>query len=157
MSGWKSFFGRFLVAGGTVVGLIACGCSSGESEFVPVRGTVLLDGKPLALKQVVFSPEAGTPGLGSGAMTQADGSFELLATVGGAVKTIKGARPGEYRVTVVEPASDSTGELAKPNEGVRIPTVYNRRQTTPLVVTVGREQDVIDIELHTNVKRTRRE
>jgi hypothetical protein len=156
MSGWKSSFGRFVVAGGAVVGLIACGCSSGEAEFVPVRGTIVLDGKPLALKQVVFSPEAGTPGLGSGALTQADGSFELLATVGGAVKTIKGVRPGEYRVTVVEPATEGSVELARPNEGVRIPTVYTDRQTTPLVITVGTKSDAIEIELHTKAKKARR-
>jgi hypothetical protein len=143
---------RAWLAACMVAGLLVCGCSSRGRGLVPVRGRATLDGAPLAWKGVFFHPEPGTPGLGSSGVTQADGSFELLAGVGGALETFKGAMPGEYRVTVEEPAYDYAGESGQPVVRARIPAVYTQRQTTPLRVTIGDENDTVEIRLDSKAK-----
>jgi len=143
---------RAWLAVGILAALLVCGCNSRGRGLVPVRGRVTLDGQPVAWKSLFFHPEPGTPGLGAGCITQADGSFELLAVVGGALETMKGAMPGEYRVTVEEPVYDYAGESGQPVVRARIPAVYIQRQTTPLRVAVGEKNDAVEILLDAKAK-----
>ena len=151
---------------GTLATLLAIamaspGCTKTEPRLVVVRGTLLLDGQPLVAKSILFSPEDGTAGLGAGANSRADGSFELLAIIPGSVRNQAGVIPGTYRVVVAEPmiAIDTAKPAAdgepSPAVGFRdvraekgeIPAAYRSRQTTPLIVEVTPETGVMTIEL----------
>jgi len=145
---------------------VACGCGESGPRVVPVSGKVTLDGVPLAHKTIQFIPNIGTPGSGAGATTNAEGTYELIATRGGALVDCKGVCPGDYKVVVVEPmfpidveikpAAD-TGEPApaiglsapgprKP-KGQIIPKIYGTRETTPLAVIVPEKGGMLAIEL----------
>jgi len=154
---------RFGMLLGLTVTTIGCGPSG--PDLVPVRGTLTLDGQPLGQKNLYFSPEAGTPGLGAGGNTNSDGSFELLAVVGGALNDMKGAQVGKYRVVVSEPmfpietemqvqGQGSEPEVAiglpqapKRGEKPTIPSAYSNKETTPLVVEVKAGENDLVIEL----------
>lgn len=159
------------VFSGTIVmtvmsGLLATvtGCSRpAPPPLVTVHGTLRLDGRPLAGKSILFSPEEGTPGLGAGANSRVDGAFELLAIVPGSVRNSIGVRPGMYRVVVSEPLiaieateqSPSGGDVPPPAVGFRserigkgeIPAKYRSRETTPLIVEVTKQTQIMDIDL----------
>jgi hypothetical protein len=143
------------------VALASPGCTKTGPRLVVVRGTLLLDGQPLVAKSILFSPEDGTAGLGAGANSRADGTFELLAIIPGSVRNQAGVMPGTYRVVVAEPliAIDTAqpaadGEPA-PAVGFRdvraekgvIPAVYRSRETTPLIVEVTPETGAMTLEL----------
>jgi hypothetical protein len=132
--------------------LAGCGGSSRPSEYVPVRGMVTLDGKPLPLKSICLYPEEGTAGLGAKALTKEDGSVELEAVVGGATKVIKGVVPGKYRVTVSnlepdlgDPEALHTSHVRKPS--ITIPSVYSSSDSTPLNIEVTQGMSDIVLEL----------
>jgi hypothetical protein len=110
------------------VGTIA-GC--GQSEAVPVTGTVLLNGQPAANAEVIFTPTKGRLASGS---TDASGRFTLST---GAPND--GAVPGDHKVTVVEyyppgkpPPMTASGAPS------RFPANYADTSLTPLKVTVER-------------------
>jgi len=143
--------------------IVVAGCTKAEPRLVAVRGTLLLDGKPLVAKSILFSPEEGTDGLGAGANSRADGSFELLAIMPGSVRNQAGVMPGRYRVIVSEPiipidlaeepaAGDGGPAPAVGFRDVRavkggIPAVYRSRETTPLIVEVAPGTGAMNIEL----------
>jgi len=142
--------------------IVAAGCTRAEPQLVAVRGTLLLDGQPLVAKSILFSPEEGTGGLGAGANSRADGSFELLAIMPGSVRNQAGVMPGRYRVIVSEPmipidvAEPAAGDGGPaPAVGFRdaragkggIPAVYRSRETTPLIVEVAPGTGTMTIEL----------
>jgi len=95
----------------------------------PVRGTVFLDGAPLAGAYVVLQARAGGKGGRGDARTEADGSFVLSTYQPG-----DGAVEGEYAVTVVlrQPFVDAAGRPG-PNQ---LPERYSKVETTPLRVEV---------------------
>ncbi len=152
----KAFAVLVRLASALGVVLLVVGCGSEGPELIPVKGTLTLDGTPLASKNLYFSPEPGTPGLGAGGNTKPDGTFELLAVVGGAVKDMKGAPPGSYRVVVSEPMFPIETELeiqgvsAEPEVAIglpqrdprdraaqQIPSLYGNKDSTPLRVQIG--------------------
>lgn len=117
-------------------GVIAlCGCAAEGDEFLPVAGTVTLDGKPLSVGAVSFRPDA-SKGNGSLHIPTAEidkqGRYELV-TIGR-----KGAPPGWYKVLVFADAN----ALGDPNAS-RPPTPkwmmhekYTEPSTTPLSIEV---------------------
>jgi hypothetical protein len=109
----------------------------------PVRGQVLLDGKPLPGVLVVFHPVVDE-GFDSGrptAQTDAEGRFTVITHGLG-----DGVPAGEYRVAVVElraggGETDVQSDVGGP-PGVRTtrpPAVYGRPETSGLKVTVVQE------------------
>ncbi len=131
------------------------GCGRRDPEIVPVRGRVLLDGKPLPLKDVAFMPTAGTVSHGGGARTRDDGSFELRAVVPGALKIYRGARPGAYAVVVSEPDFASEAEPGQPvpkGSGIPVPAVYQDAAKTPLRAEVGPDEKDFLFELSSKAK-----
>jgi len=73
--------------------VVAGGCGPGRPTTVPIRGSVTLDGKPVAQATVLFVPAAGgVPGRG---VTDADGGFTLTTFAEG-----DGAITGKHRVAV---------------------------------------------------------
>ncbi|MCE9561927.1 MAG: carboxypeptidase-like regulatory domain-containing protein [Planctomycetes bacterium] len=152
---------RFLVP--LVLAVCAAGCGDAPS-LVPVRGTVTLDGKPLVYKNIRFLPEPGTPGIGAGANTDANGTYTLLAVRPGAVQDTPGVPPGAYKVVVgdplipiEEPVPEATGPEPAPAIGlstsrpkkkqVLIPARYTKPETTPLRVDVPSDGGPIDLAL----------
>jgi hypothetical protein len=106
--------------------ILAIGCS--QSTVVPVSGTVTLDGKPLPGVHVAFQPLARPgqqdPGVGSYALTAADGKFTLLMTDG----ERPGAVAGKHRVEITSRSEvpDNIDLPTRPPPKVLIPAKYNR-------------------------------
>ena len=136
----------------TLTTLVGCGSSKDHFEYIPVRGSVMLDGKPLPMKSVILFPEEGTSGLGSKGLTNDDGSLELDAVVGGATKVIKGAVPGSYRVMVldfqIDPGSDEgLQQVQTDRPAAKVPSIYSSSDTTPLRLEVTRDMQDVVLEL----------
>jgi hypothetical protein len=134
--------------------LVGCGVGKSRLEYIPVRGTVTLDGKPLSIKNVFLFPEQGVEGLGAKALTNKDGAFELEAVVGGATEVIKGAVAGKYLVVVsdftIDPGTPEGLQQPQPNTpAVRVPSVYSSADTTPLRLEVSPHMNDVVIELKT--------
>ena len=90
----------WLLAAVAVMGFV--GCQGGDSSssdgpavddapLLPVRGTITLEGKPLAHAVVTFLPESGLAGVGE---TGEDGSYTLKTA------TKDGLKAGDYKVAV---------------------------------------------------------
>jgi hypothetical protein len=75
--------------------LLLCGCSGkgDRLQTAKVSGTVTLDGKPVTVGMVVFTPEKGR---GATGQIQSDGSYKLTTYRSG-----DGAVLGTHRVAVV--------------------------------------------------------
>lgn len=143
--------------------LLASGCESEGPPLVRVQGVVTLDGRPLAGKSVRFFPQADTPGVGAGANTGSDGSYDLIAVRPGSVKDVMGIPPGVYKVTVTEPIFpidldvpvDDSAEpapaigLPAARAAVRaaIPASYGAPESSPLRVEVTEQGGIFNLEL----------
>jgi hypothetical protein len=88
---------RGAIAGGLVALLLAGGCGPDTSHLpatVPAKGTVLLDGAPIAGAQVILVPADGATNGAYGA-TDDQGRFSLRA-----FDEKEGAVPGTYKAQV---------------------------------------------------------
>ncbi len=115
----------------------AWGCGESGEKFVPVAGTVTLDGQPLPAGSVSFQPDAskGNTSLHIPiGQIDAQGRYEVV-TVGR-----KGAPPGWYKVLVFYTENDQPGDdpnrphVARPRSLIH--TKYNAADTTTLFVEV---------------------
>lgn len=122
---------------------LATGCTGGPA-FVPVTGTLTLDGRPLGEAEVVFVPDPakGAAGDNASGTTDAQGRFTLRTGRTGRA----GAPPGVYRVTVTDLSgvADLTApDAAPPGDGLggprpvapkrpRVPPAYADPSRTPL-------------------------
>ena len=141
---------------GVVALVLLTGCSSApDLNLVPVEGTVTLDGKPLANKTLMFSPES-EGGISAGGSTDGSGKYSLAATVPGAMSDQPGIPPGRYKVTVFEPMMPIVGgeedpemaEMLIPGESrSSIPQKYQGVETTDLVKEVPAGGGTINLEL----------
>jgi hypothetical protein len=109
----------FLLA--TVVATAGCGAEN----FVPVSGTVTLDGQPFQGAVVQFEPVASRRGaLGSTAVTDANGRYELQE-VG---SNRRGAVVGTHRIRVfTAPPEMSPNDNLPPEVNERIPDRYHAK------------------------------
>lgn len=94
---WSAALQVVLVAG--------CGATGDGLARVPVRGTVTLDGKPIANGSIQFVPESAGTATEVGA-TIKDGGFSIPAD--------NGAVPGKYVVRIYS----NSAEMAMPEEGI---------------------------------------
>ena len=131
---------------------LVAGCGS-DLGLVPVEGTVTLDGKPLANKSLLFTPELGE-GPSASAITDGSGKYELLAVVTGTTSDVKGAVPGPYKVSVFEPiipveGGDEMGGVLIPGEKMKtdIPVIYQSQDRTPLKAEVPEGGGTVDLQL----------
>lgn len=156
---------RLLVCVSLLASVLVVGCGPAGPKLVSVKGKVMLDGKPLAGKTLLFVPDAATGGMGAGGTTKADGSYELIAVVPGSVKDHLGCPKGTYKVTVNEPMfpiemdipvqgqsdqADVAVGLPAANEkktGPAIPSVYTSEATTTLTATVPEAGGEVNLEL----------
>jgi hypothetical protein len=138
---------RFLILCGAVLSIGAIGCS----EYVPVTGTVLVDGEPAQGLEIDFSPaEAGQEG-GGMAYTDEQGDYVVHAS-----RTQEGIVPGSYVVRIVTENEEYDPEEYDLEEGeapppppqrIRIPARYNSQ--TDLNIEVSHSNKVFDFDLVT--------
>jgi hypothetical protein len=124
------------VMAGALLLPIASGCSRSEGDdFVPVTGTVKLQGQPLSIGSVSFRPDAAK---GNKSMhipygqIDGEGKYELV-TIGR-----KGAPPGWYKVLVYadENALIDANSSRPPTPRWMMHEKYTGEGTTPLSVEV---------------------
>lgn len=129
--------------------LAAAGCGSGPT-YVPVSGTVTLDGQPLAGVMVIFQPTAAgggsdAGGVGSTARTDAQGKYTLDAST---PDPKRGALVGSHtvRIATPPPAGSATGDpdsdAANAPQGAKafrdpVPARYNTATTLTFDVPAG--------------------
>ena len=123
-----------------VVMLVGCG-QRGNSEVVPVDGTVSLNGKPLDSGLITFWPEGGRTAKG---YIQADGTFIL-----GTYTDTDGAIPGTHKVTITNvsdklpemPDFDAPLQQPKPASKPPIPLVYANPSSSGVSYEVKQGED----------------
>ncbi len=113
-----------LLAAVVVAGLVGIGCGR-PPLLVPVKGVVLLDGKPLSSGVVQFQPAAGQPASG---VIAGDGTFTLSRHAPN-----DGVPPGTYRVAVT--AFDPLAEVQSV-ENLIVPLKYTRFGSSGIEFTV---------------------
>ena len=108
--------------------LAAAGCS-GDSKYVPVSGTVLLDGKPYGKAVVSFQPigtkDSANPGRGSSAYTDEKGRFVLMCD-----GTVPGAVLGKHQVRIMTRGADNV--TADPDKGSSDDAGDQKREVDPI-------------------------
>lgn len=116
-----------------LLSVVSLGCGSGGPEIASVKGTVKMDGKPLANASVVFSAQGSRP---AGAMTDENGQYELTFTEGR-----RGAIPGKNRVMIFTAADPSETPDGKPIPAQKetVPIKYNTETELEFVVEEGKE------------------
>jgi len=113
--------------------LAGCGGSNGDTpELGNVRGTVTLDGAPLAGAQISFQPVAG--GRPSTGTTGDDGTYSLSFS-----NDQSGAKVGEHTVSI------TTFTYAKPDAPEKLPAKYNT--ATTLTASVQPKNEPVDFNL----------
>ena len=117
-----------------------CGGSAvnDQPDLGQVKGTVTMDGSPLADVQVVFRPDKGRASSGK---TDSSGNYELVY-----VGDEKGAKIGAHKVSITTPQQDTPeeGESTKKAKE-KIPAEYNAKTTLTADVKAG--DNVFDFEL----------
>lgn len=134
-----------------VVCLLTCGCSKGgpgapNIKELPVKGTVTLDGQPLAGAEVVFM--TAEPVAAFAAKTKDDGSYQLQTIAGR-----EAACQGTCKVTIsrmIKPDGSLLGPDETPaNAGAaeQLPAKYSQYSQTTLSATVAAEGATVDFAL----------
>lgn len=147
------------IAVGTVLFLGAVGCKPAPPPFIPVNGTVTINGSPLANAKVRFVPleEGLDASFICTAVTDSDGKYSLTPPG----KSEPGGCACKSKVLVSEgPAPDEAygaymrgdpGPMDRYNKSLKnrpIPTNYGRMSGSPFVVTVTADQETYDFELN---------
>lgn len=128
-----------LLAAGVV--LVVAGCGKSGPETAKIRGTVTLDGNPLADAGVAFSTESGQM---ASAQTDASGNFTIEAPLGkNAVTVTKTAGGGADAGDGLMPAEDA----AAPPPKSQVPDKYSNPKTSGLSVDVAKGMDPVKLEL----------
>lgn len=121
---------------------LLAGCGGSEVEMGTVRGTVTLDGVPLAQGWVHSHPESGRGACGA---IQSDGSFELETNDYG-----KGAVVGTHRLTVLayENHSAVAADYDETDAKLLVPQKYTQPGTAGFSVVIEpSKENVIDLPL----------
>lgn len=127
------------------------GCSGKKvPQLTAVRGTVTLDGEPLAGATVTFAQQDGG-GRSASAVTSDSGEYQLRYLPG-----YSGAIPGEYNVTIRKTVVAETGKKDAggfPEQDVRevVPLFYSRGEGK-LTATVVAGSEPIDFGLTSAAK-----
>jgi hypothetical protein len=120
---------RILLA---LIAAASAGCGGGDQpDLGTVKGTVTLDGKPLAGAIIVATPEIGRPGL---ANVDADGKFELQYIEG-----VQGTKLGRNKISFTWPTDAS---------GPPIPAKYGEK--SELTIDVKKGANSFDFKLESD-------
>jgi hypothetical protein len=139
---WRILLGLALVA--------VLGC--GGNRFVPISGTVTLDGKPLPNATVSFQPIAPEgsidAGIGSTGKTDAQGHYSLIAANGQT-----GALVGKHRVQISAVAAEVGDSDERPPRGGwtqkdKVPEKYDKNPIEKDVPAGGTDKMDFDLDSH---------
>ena len=137
----STMIGRSLSAAACLaLAALSAGCGPGQKPVVPVRGEVLVDGRPAVHALVTFHPVTtdGRTTVQPIGSVDDSGHFTLTSYASG-----DGAPEGEYRVTVAWfLSSGQPGDDSPPTN--YLPGRYARPDTTPLHAVV--RKGVVDLE-----------
>lgn len=150
------------------------GCTDPGPHRLTVKGTLMLDDKPLPFKSLALMPIEGTTGHGAAGFSTGDGTFNLQAIVPGAIRDYRGCPPGRYRVVITEPLIPISDEPAveamvseelgpapaiaidlRPRRRIAkgdIPAIYRLENTTPLIVEVSEGIQAYEFKLDSKPK-----
>lgn len=126
-----------------------CGCGGTAGQGIQVTGKVTLDGKALSDVDVVFIPDAGTPGNGGAGRTNSEGVYTLQPRGQG------GIEPGAYRVVLSRllrpdgtplPADSPTDPMSS-DAKESLPPRYSSLEETTLSATVSADSGPADFQL----------
>ncbi len=126
----------FLGMVATVALFSGCGGAPSPPAFYSVKGTVLLDGKPVRYANVTLTPKDSTDEDTPAAtgITNANGEFSIRSMMG---PGYEGALPGEYWISLSTPRqapADANG--AKPTV---IPQKYRNPRSAKISISVGQQ------------------
>lgn len=98
---------------GALLFIIGCADSTRQPDFPtlhPVKGVVMLDGRPVKGGSVLFTPEPDCPHFLINAEVGEDGTFSLstVRTTDKSGERRSGAPAGQYRVTYMPVITDQT-------------------------------------------------
>jgi hypothetical protein len=112
------------------------GCSRKGPAIAPVKGRVLLDGRPLTTGSVITLPTAGR---GAKSFIQHDGTFQL-----GTFGATDGAIVGEHKVAVVAYERPASAGPESGNGKLLVPQKYTNPESSGLTLDVppGGKDDV---------------
>lgn len=135
----------FVVFSCVALCVAASGCGKGR-VFVPVTGTVTLDGEAVEGATVSFVPKVAEGGSSATGITDASGKFELSS---GAES---GAAPGEYYISVAKIETtiieNDNPLLNKVQFGANeLPEQYSDAKSSGLTATVKKGTDPIELKL----------
>lgn len=129
---------------GATIGLAGCGEEDGPT-LVTAKGTVTLDGKPLADADITLVPTGETGGLGGEGRSNANGEFTIASKRGGELIS-----PGEYRAVVSKrlmpdgspvPADDDTPPIESPARE-SLPARFSSEEASKLTANVAADQPI---------------
>lgn len=83
-----------------LLAICLAGCQSAETDTIPVRGLVTIDGQPCADASVIFLPIGQTPGNGGRGTTDQDGRFVTHSHGDLPQQRVLGLPSGEYKVLI---------------------------------------------------------
>jgi hypothetical protein len=120
-----------------------CGGSDGRIETFPVKGQVLIKGRPVTNGSIVFTSTDPTATGAIGRLDQ-DGRFSLMT-----YEPDDGAPAGEYKVVVRAFENlGTTDDASTVQPKSLVPRQYTSLETTPLRKTItAQEVNTIDIEI----------
>lgn len=134
------------------------GCKKPVPSFVPVSGTVTINGKPLGNAEVRFVPlvEDLDANFICSAITADDGSYTLMppgksesgcCACKNKVLIAEGGAPDEAYAAYMKGDPQPMEKFNRSLKNRPIPTAYGRMSSSPLTITVTPEQTVYDLEL----------
>ncbi len=132
----KSQFVVLIICTVVLANIAGCGGSVKgiDPDLVPVTGTVLLDGKPLASGIVGFAPEEEGASSSTGIIK--NGKFTLKQTA-----SAHGAKPGKYKISIqswsTPPSMDKDGKSIKGVSAIH--KKYNNPKTSGLSAEVKKD------------------
>ena len=133
----------------SIICFIISGC--GGTSYIPVSGTVTVDGKPMEGVTLSFLPEAGG--------TNASGTTSPVGTFTVRTSDKNGCLPGTYVVTIAKyeqkPAKMPANRTVAgpiPNDNPitnRLPDKYAKKETSGFKVTVERNMKPLEFSITT--------
>jgi hypothetical protein len=128
----RSVFVPFIL----VLAIFCPACSSNQKPLYPVRGQVLVQGRPAAHAQITFHPvgDQGPEAVRPVGSVDENGYFTLTS-----FKQGDGAPEGEYRVTIHWFLATKSGGTGSEYVSVNyVPDQYGRAETSGLRASVGK-------------------
>jgi type IV pilus biogenesis protein CpaD/CtpE len=125
---------RFSLAGALALALAGCDSKPAGPVYVPVTGSITLDGAPLAQAVVSIIPEAG--GRAQSATTDAQGNFKTESVEGNHNVAVSKVETTGSAPMSSDGLSPDFSTASPPKVKAIVPERYSRMETSALTVKV---------------------